>query len=522
MAIKRDVKTLAGRLDRTYFERQSTIRRIRVLAIVVCVAAGLGWWAMAGGVTEGELYNPGHVSGPHAAFESNCAACHSGNGKGGFFKTVSDTSCLSCHDGSIHHVNQKLAAAHADIDPKNHVMAVADSKHPFGATSASCVSCHVEHRGPEALRGTSDANCIACHGNIQNASMSNPHSADKIVAFTVADHPEFGRKLVQEVDGAKRPFDPTVLEFNHRKHLALEQFSSADSCVKCHAVDDVPATQPAGSMATAMGSGKYIRPIDFNAHCAGCHQIAGPSVVLQTKRGPRVTNENLLAETPIPHVPMDAVRAYAAAHIGKSIADKGFADARALEDFVKKTTDKLIADAGKAKLRDGAWTGDPAKPAAPTKLSGGEGQGAMADLYAHAIATSAKGCVLCHSLEQANGVVQTVSTKIPDSPRRWFASSEFDHRAHRAMNCVECHANFSPEKIASVRDIASVPELEKTSFISSPGLTWQQTVQSGDTFTTRARSCVECHHAGKTARGTTGVASNCVSCHQFHDRGKER
>lgn len=490
MPIQRDVKTLSKRLDASYFKQRNALRRVRVMLILLCCGAAVGWWGLAGGATDEALYNPGPVASVHASFGNNCISCHTGDGKGGFVKTVTDTACLKCHDGSIHNPNQKLDSPHQGGALSGSVLAVSDAKHPAGMRAGSCIACHTEHRGHTMLAATNDTLCVSCHANLKDAAKADPASPNRVVAFNATDHPDFGRDLVHDVDGAKRLVDPTVLQFNHRKHLGLEQFNTDASCVKCHTPD---------------ASGKYIQPIRFAQHCASCHAIEAPSVVNQIKRGPKVTNETLLAATPAPHESMETIRAYASAHVARSIAEKSFADARTQEEFVKKLTDKLVSNTGKTKLRDGAWQGSAMDAKAPSALAGLDGQRAMTDLYTQAIAIDAKGCVLCHTLEQKDGKLETVPTTIPQQPRRWFASSEFDHRAHRQMTCVSCHSTLSREKLDASKDVPSVPQMEQTSFLNSPAT---------------VASCVECHHSGTNA--PKGVASDCVSCHNFHDRAKER
>jgi hypothetical protein len=532
MAIKRDVKTLARRIDRHYIERRSAVRRVRLALIVLCCAVAVGWWALASrGNATAMLYNPAHVTAVHASFERDCRACHDGDGKGGFLLSVSDNACMKCHDGSIHHENQKLAKISDKLDRDGNVLAVSDSHHTAGMRSASCVSCHTEHRGEELMKGTSDVHCIKCHANLNDASMSTPKAQSKVIAFNATDHPAFGRELMQKDGETTRIVDPTRLEFNHRKHAGVAELQGDNSCIKCH------ETREPSPAATQFASAKkeppyalpgdapiawanqadqrYIQPVSFDRHCVSCHQISGPSVVNQIKRGPRVTNESLLPEAEIPHLAMKDVRTYAAAHVAKSITAKNFLDAKARDEFIAKAAAKLGGDLSKAKLRTGTWEGQPvdfSKP--PTDQDG------LGNLYAAAIATSAKGCVLCHSLQQEGGALTTVPTKIPDSPRVWFTNSQFDHRKHRNMSCVECHSTLSEAYLAKHAGDDKLPQAEETSFFNSPNLSWAQTVKEGVNFGEITRSCVECHH--KDDSQSRGVASNCVSCHNFHDRTKEQ
>jgi hypothetical protein len=95
-------------------------------------------------------------------------------------------------------------------------------------------------------------------------------------------------------------------------------------------------------------------------------------------------------------------------------------------------------------------------------------------------------------------LLATVPTGIPQTPRRWFAHSTFDHRAHRNMSCVSCHVN-APQSVA-------------TSDVLSPDIEWKA---GGKNV-----SCMDCHHSPQS--DAAGAGSNCVTCHVFHDRRLER
>jgi hypothetical protein len=570
MPIKRDVKTLASRLDRHYIDRRSAVRRVRIALVVLCLAAAAGWYAFASrGDTTGELYNPGHVTAVHASFEHDCRACHDGNSKGGFLMSVSDNACIKCHDGSIHHENQKKAAPNDEIHRGGNVLAVSDANHTAGMRSASCVSCHTEHRGEALMKGTSDANCTQCHTNLKDSTIENPHRAqgaekfapiaNEVVAFTEAGHPAFGRELMEKDGDTTRPFDPTKLRYNQRKHASVRGLEGDNSCIKCHeTLSPSPAAkQPAdpskqnappfalpGDAPTHWANQadqRYIQPISFDRHCASCHQIkvnpvSIPAAAVAATTGPAAAparpgrpaarpgapgggagkNEPLLAEAVVPHVSMDGVRIFAAGQVASALTAKNLPDAKARDELLGRAVEKLVTDLSKQKLRDDAWEG----PAADLKQAA-VGPDALANLYTHAIATAASGCVSCHSLQQQEGRIETTPTQIPDGPRVWYAGSVFDHRKHRNMSCVECHSTLSEAYLAKHASADTLPQAEATSFFNSPNLTWTQTVKDGTAFKDVTRSCVECHHKDNTGGQARGVASNCVSCHNFHDRSKE-
>jgi hypothetical protein len=213
---------------------------------------------------------------------------------------------------------------------------------------------------------------------------------------------------------------------------------------------------------------------------------------------------------------MDGIRALAAAQVAGAVNAKNLPDAKARDELIARAVNKIGGDLSKAKLREGAWEG----PAADLKKAPA-GQDGLAALYANAIATAASGCVSCHSLQQTDGAIQTTPTRIPDAPRVWYAASQFDHRKHRNMSCVECHSTLSEAYLAQHAADDKLPQAEKTSFFNSPNMTWPQTVKDGTNFRTVTRSCVECHHKDDTAGQARGVASDCISCHNFHDRSKE-
>src|SRR5689334_9243881 len=113
MPPSRDTKAIAQRIDIRYPGWPSWFRWVRRWVIVLSAAGALLWMGFvlsspsrrAG--TE-RLLNPGPLAMAHAEFQNNCAACHDANGRGGFFKTVSDAACLNCHDAASHHPQADL------------------------------------------------------------------------------------------------------------------------------------------------------------------------------------------------------------------------------------------------------------------------------------------------------------------------------------------------------------------------------------------------------------------------------
>jgi hypothetical protein len=95
-----------------------------------------------------------------------------------------------------------------------------------------------------------------------------------------------------------------------------------------------------------------------------------------------------------------------------------------------------------------------------------------------------QGCKYCHTLEEGEqGLPKIVPPKIPN---RWLPQSAFSHRVHRPLDCVACHAG-APKSI-----------------------------ETADVLMPKLGVCQDCHKAGGGAR------DDCVECHLYHDRAKER
>jgi hypothetical protein len=186
-----NTKDRAKRIDPKYIRRPQPWRRARRWLVFLFCTAVLVWLGVASfeRTPEGKFvftamaHNPGHVSAAHAMIEHDCLACHTGDGRGGFIKTVSDSACLKCHDAGIHSVNQTtlkaqvlpVVAASVGLDPAagapagatpdataapSDVPTLPIDNHPGGLRSADCVHCHTEHQGEAALRATDNSFCI--------------------------------------------------------------------------------------------------------------------------------------------------------------------------------------------------------------------------------------------------------------------------------------------------------------------------------------------------------------------------
>ncbi len=97
---------------------------------------------------------------------------------------------------------------------------------------------------------------------------------------------------------------------------------------------------------------------------------------------------------------------------------------------------------------------------------------------------------------------RTLPTRVPVTPRRWFAGSRFDHDKHRDVTCLSCHVGM--ERDEDGRDRSAGGEVVARNLARLPGI---------DT-------CAKCHRPD--TREARGAGAACVTCHDFHDRSKER
>jgi hypothetical protein len=315
----RTAKAVASRIDLNYFNRWHPLRGTRMVLSVLVGAGALLWWGIYGTRGKTALYNPGPVSHAHAMFEQSCTVCHDADGKGGFFKSVSDNACRQCHDGSVHAATQTqfISLAPGSGSGGGGGGGNAGSAHPGSErwSSTNCTHCHMEHRGEPALKGIADTHCTQCHADLPAHTKGGKPSIDPAVtAFAAGSHPNFGRELTESKQPGQKDavlIDPTVLSFNHAKHMPMPAI--ANDCTKCHTTADPnPKAKPPTFTAEDsppwsgekdrpvkwddMPQRAYMQPVSYEHHCQGCHRLELPP---GTDGSPTV----------LPHQRMEVVRA---------------------------------------------------------------------------------------------------------------------------------------------------------------------------------------------------------------------
>lgn len=498
MPRSRTTKTIAKRIDLGYFKRPHALRTWKRRMTWLAGIVALVWVSMASmRFTNGrpslddQIHNPAPVTEAHAMFENDCMQCHAPKPGGSFALSVTDESCLRCHDGSLHHANQKQTGDLALVSRKTKVLAMADTSHPHGARSAACVTCHVEHKGKAILSATSDAHCIVCHDNLTTAATdAAPKSAKSVTGFDLARHPTFGRKLR---DAGGTWVDPTVLKFNHKAHLenASAFKNVANNCVVCHTPDP--------------GDRRYMLPVSYEQHCQKCHELrpmpetsplAHEDMALIRSQ---LASPGMLFERTLAAMSREQREALLVRQVrsGRTTRTEKIPQEQWIKDKVaalnKAALEWLASD--EAKKLPGAEVLS-ASATQPTE----ENRGTLRMLESFAAFGMSQSCSRCHKVEQTSNLEAfvTAPTGMGPQPRRWFRDSLFSHDDHRDQSCRDCHDGAWTSTATS--DLL-MPDLNKAA--------------------AGAQTCVDCHHPDRSP-AERGAPTACYTCHTFHDRKLEK
>lgn len=424
----RSTKTLARRIDLQYFTRPHPFRRGRFWLSVAVPVIALGWLFTQRVQGGQKAYSSGPLSQAHTVFTQQCNLCHVSR-SGSLAQNVSDDACLTCHDAPIHQTNQTFTPA--------------------------CSSCHLEHKGALRLAATSDNSCTQCHAHLATRS-ETLHYASAIGNFD-KEHPEFAPI-------ARHMPDPGQVRLNHYLHLQPNLIGPQNrrvqmTCDDCHRASDALDAWPYAA-ATAQVNATPVQkmrafeyaammPIRFSTHCSGCH-------TLQFDRR--------FGDLQVPHDRPDVVHAFVASQFKEYIAKHPAAiheteppNRQLPEEMRTRPTARNSDEWVLFRAQEAEWL-----------------------LWA-------KTCKQCHTLNATGASLPEVAKS--NIPERWLPHAEFDHQAHRAMSCVDCHSKAA--------------ESHDTTDVLLPSIA----------------TCQQCHR--ESANRDT-AESRCFECHLYHDWSKAR
>ncbi len=509
-------KQRASRIPLDYFKKNDSLSRWKLWLTGLAVLVAIGWFAtgfswggpgLVGESARGRLrYSHGPVSRVHAMWDAKCDACHvafkpigqeAWTSSLGMNSKAADANCRSCHQVDGHHES-------------------------MAGQEGSCASCHRDHRGRDAsLVSLADADCTSCHADLKNHldAGAKPTEFASLITSFATDHPEF--RLMK--DGPKAATDPGTLKFNHALHLTaglndakggkavftLAQLSPGDQtrygrlgqkpgdgvtleCASCHRLDngDLPAlADKSGVEALATlavgGKGAYMRPITYKTDCAACHKldVAVPfGMVPATTPGAAPTPGT--KTIPVPHrlQPSELHEMLRNASIGLSLGK----DEKVLAAALPRSR---ALPGRKAKMEPAALDEIEDRVTKAERILFGRGKGT---------------CTECHQYKTPEGIrreldpsakIAAVQIEPTYVPSIWYDHALFDHSAHRAVSCRDCHAGAYPDS----GEMASRLSLD----VLLPG----------------KATCVRCHAPeGRGDKGELvgGAGHSCTECHRYH------
>ncbi len=362
-----------------------------------------------------------------------------------------------------------------------------------------CARCHTESFQPinrlwpgnAPLRSVADHACQQCHeGPIHHAQQvtdpscasCHPEHRGRPLLTQVADHhctqchADLKRKdgrpcqvaSVSNFAGQhpefalwrdREPKDPGRLRFNHRVHMREEGLLDGTGQWEklTCASCHVPNTER-----------QYPVPIHYEHHCARCHPLS----VLVLGNWPDEPTRQAAAQfrqQPAPHRPPVEVRA--------ALRER-------YTQFVQQYP--VVLDSKPADSPQPPLPGTQRTRPVPSRESWNwvEAQLQQAEQL---LFVGGGGCRYCH--EPKDPGVVLLPPRLPEFvptnlPRRWYPHRHFSHDSHRLLRCTECHAAA-------------------------------ESVRTSDVLLPRIDTCQKCHNP------QVGVRRECITCHRYHDRGRE-
>jgi predicted CXXCH cytochrome family protein len=497
------------RIPLDYFKHPDLLERGKLWVTAAAFALALGWWASGlewdsqrGGVRQSDRGRQRASAGPvalvHAPWESKCETCHvpfAPISAAGWLSpspsqlATNNERCTSCHAGPIHHATEDKTPA--------------------------CAQCHREHQGREAsLVRLPDRDCVGCHADLASHTRPGaPRPAFGDVRDFDHDHPEF--QAVRQGQAAK---DPGKLKFNHALHMApgmvlgkggkpfvlgqiddpaqrsryrrsgqSDRDAATLDCGSCHRTESSDfglarmAELPAG-MLPARGSRAYMLPITYENQCRACHPLDIEPRSAEARGAHQVTVRHRLQPKEL-HAALE--EAYAARFLMSPPQSAEASD---------KPIRRLPARDLREQERD--------REALVRSVFRAE----------QILYLGSQTCSECHRFDTPDGrvlpeqiqpnAVPAFRVEDPAIPQIWFANALFDHGAHRAVSCRECHAGAYPDGQS-----ASGAKVRGPSYASE------------DVLIPGIATCRQCHAPARRSGGlsTGGARFDCAECHRYHN-----
>ncbi len=519
-----DAGPLVARVPQSHFRRWRLLQDWKwFFTAAVALLVG-GWWLTRFFAAERHAagYAPGDLSRVHATWDDHCEACHES------FKPLTSHSWLGFLPGSEHGTgaaSRHCTVCHAGPAHQPNVLRP--------GAEADCGACHNDHRGRDAsLVRVSDEECLRCHRSLSALSAVSLTPIPKMQAvtgFVGKQHPQFA------LFATTPPTDPGKLkEFDHALHLTpgiavkdsknpkkLSDLDKEDrsryqrdgqdddalvrlDCASCHQLDSgdrkrQPADLDVTPPTPPRSSGAYMLPISYEDHCRACHPLTFDGMA-----GARVPHRlQPPALRPFLNGFYQGRHAAALPALAASLIGLAAGDPPALSILTNVAPDRVAAFVPAAAT---VWTVAPLIRPDHPEITGWEraalGVRPAVERAERRLYRGGQACDKCHAFQGGEGPLGVPTAVVPTAlPSVWFAKAKFDHVAHRASSCRDCHAPAYPdEPNASHRStdvlVASAP---------------QGKFQG-------VELCQRCHApaASHNADAPGGAGFRCTECHAYH------
>jgi predicted CXXCH cytochrome family protein len=411
--------------------------------------------AAAGGFAPDESWSSGTLSNAHASLSNNCGACHQKA-----FVSVTDGACQACHIKAALPDHAAPARMSKGRLPETGVMGAAHSA--FNLPQGRCTSCHKEHEGEATVMTVAESFCTDCHSGL------NGRLPDTAVANVPgwAKHPDFRATLVSSPSLEKPVFTRTALAgareksgliYPHDVHQSTTN-AVANMAQKQRLPLGADGALPCSYCHKADSDQVRFKPIDMEANCGACHDLA-------------FARDGGTFRT-LPH--------------GKPAQVAGI-----IRDFT--LSEAFAPRAGVQRLSFDRRLPGKLPPPLPGGSPAARAQAAVVSVF------TGKGlCTECHVITDTGAADLTRRFAIaPVSINdHYLPQGRFPHGKHKSYDaktgqaaCVACHTGVMKSKASTDVNI--------------PGVA----------------NCRECHGApAKTLLSTTAKAgASCDTCHGYHD-----
>jgi hypothetical protein len=415
----RTTKKLAQRIDRNYFKRVFPIPYWRRVLSVVLTAIGLLWvgWSLLSGK---QAFNAGPLAHAHKIVGNDCQSCHKEEAIWG--TKVSETACVTCHDGPVHQAKQTY--------------------------KPECASCHVEHQNTFKLAATTSASCTQCHSDLKVTS-GKPEFALNIKSLSDG-HPEFAAVR------PGHPPDPGTIKLNHFVHLKKDLKGPKGPvqmvCSDCHqellpeprvqtadlqtAAPQAATSQTLTPQMAAMiappvpmtssfkSLSPQMAPVNFEKHCMSCHPL----------------EFDRRFKDPAPHKEAKVVQAYLIDQYTNYIALHPDEVHERVQLNPALPPDSLNRVAPPAPANAAQWVAQRVEEAERLLFQ--------------------KDCKECHDLTYP-APASPPDVQKANQTIKWMKNAWFDHKAHLLVDCTECHTDAPKSKLTADVLLPKIATCEK-------------------------------------------------------------